>query len=465
MQNTGKPMKPSNDVLASDECPAPVQASLLDAEREAHAGTKARLKLLEQSLLRYAPHELIGILGKESVTDVKLGNHAERFMSVLFADIRDFTALSEAMTPQQTFDMINSYLVSMSPVISAHHGIIDKYIGDAIMALFPDSPDEAVQAAISLLERLDEYNAGRRRAGYRPIRIGIGVNSGLLMLGMIGSQDRMEGTVFSDAVNIAARLESLTKEYGIPLLISEHTLYGLTDPGRLDLRYLGRARVRGKSRAESIYEVYNHDDPAVHQGKLATSSDFDEAIAYYQLKHIDWALPIFERIAQRNPGDSVVKVYLSRCELYLKHQVHDDTGELLSNMNWKEEYRIGISDLDRDHQHLLGKINQLIAAVRNDDGDLDIKEMLIAIAKDVREHFDVEETLMVEHQYPFRAEHMAQHTAYRNNINRLLIDLEIHREKREYLALRMNRLMLEWLVNHTTQVDRHLARYLKERGV
>ena len=147
--------------------PGMVQASMLEAEREAHAGTKARLKLLEQSLSRYSPHEMLGILGKSSVIDVELGNHAEKFMSVLFADIRDFTTLSEVMSPQQTFDMINSYLVTMSPVISAHHGIIDKYIGDAIMALFPDSADAAVQASLSLLGRLDDYNTGRKRAGDR----------------------------------------------------------------------------------------------------------------------------------------------------------------------------------------------------------------------------------------------------------------------------------------------------------
>jgi len=455
-------MEPLNE---SDASPAMVPALLLEAEREAHAGTKARMKLLEQSLIHYSPHELLGFLGKDSVIDVELGNQVERFMSVMFADIRDFTSLSEAMTAQQTFDMINSYLMTMSPVINAHHGIIDKYIGDNIMALFPASADSAVQASLALLKRLEEYNAGRKRAGYRPISIGIGVNTGILMLGMIGHQKRMEGTVISDAVNIAARLETLTKEYGVPLLISEHTLYGLADPGRFDVRYLGRVRVRGKTRAESIYEVFNHDDPVVRQCKLDCTAEFDEAICYYQLKQIDKAHPMFSQIAQKNPADEPVRVYLSRCELYQNHQVYDDTGELLQTIHWRDDYQIGVADIDRDHQNLLVMMNGLIAAVRSGDAGRDIKELLIAIAKDVRQHFDFEETLMIEHRYPFVAEHTAQHTAYRNSINRLLCDLDIHREKRDYLAMRINRLMVEWLVNHTVQIDRHLARYLKERGV
>lgn len=455
-------MKPPNN---ADAGPAMVPAALLDAEREAHAGTKARMKLLEQSLIHYSPHELLGFLGKDSVIDVELGNQVERFMSVMFADIRDFTSLSEAMTAQQTFNMINSYLMTMSPVINAHHGIIDKYIGDNIMALFPASADSAVQASLALLKRLEEYNAGRKRAGYRPISIGIGVNTGILMLGMIGHQNRMEGTVISDAVNIAARLENLTKEYGVPLLISEHTLYGLADPGRFDIRYLGRVRVRGKTRAESIYEVFNHDEAAVRQCKLDSAAEFDEAICYFQLKQIDRAHAMFSQIAQKNPADAPVSVYLSRCELYRNHQVYDDTGELLQTIHWRDDYQIGVADIDRDHQSLLMMMNELIAAVRSGDAGRNIKELLVAIAKDVRQHFDFEETLMIEHQYPFAAEHTAQHTAYRNSINRLLCDLDIHREKRDYLALRINRLMVEWLVNHTIQIDRHLARYLKERGV
>ncbi len=458
-------MNPSIDIPANDNKQAFVPTTLLEAEREAHAGTKARLKLLEQSLIHYSPHELLGFLGKDSVVDIELGNQVERFMSVLFADIRGFTALSEAMTAQQTFDMINSYLMTLSPVINAHQGIIDKFIGDNIMALFPTSTDAAVQAAVSLLDRLDEYNAGRRRAGYRPISIGIGVNTGILMLGVIGNQRRMEGTVISDAVNIAARLETLTKEFQTPLLISEHTLYGLADPGRFDIRYLGRVMVRGKSRGESIYEVFNHDEATMREGKRATAAEFDQAIAYYQLKQVDRARLMFQHIIEKNPADATAKVYLERCEQYQTHRIDEDTGELLHSVQWKDDYRIGISDIDRDHEHLLASINELIEAVRHGDDNRDIKSMLIAVAGQVREHFDFEETLMLEHQYPFITEHKTQHVAYRNSINHLLCDLEIHREKREYLAVKINQLMIEWLVNHTIQIDRHLARYLKERGV
>ncbi len=458
-------MKSSRKRTAAPSAPAVVAASLLDAEREAHESTKARLKLLELSLAHFSPHEMLGLLGKNSVIDVELGNHTERFMSVLFADIRDFTMLSEKMTPQQTFDMINSYLMTMSPIIGAHGGIIDKYIGDGIMALFPNSVDDAVRASVAMLSRLDEYNAGRRRAGYDPIQLGIGINAGILMLGMIGSQKRIEGTVISDAVNIAARLESLTKEYGISLMISEHTLYGLTDPDRFAIRYLGRVKVRGKTKGESIYEVFSHDDAHVQQGKLDSLRDFDEAVAYYQLKQIAPAQSIFERIVQEHPGDHPAKVYLERCKLYLEHQVHEDTGELLEPMDWSADYEVGVRDMDENHQHILGRIRELTAAIKAGRGAHEVKRMFQAVVREFQKHVDTEETLMMEHQYAFAAEHRIQHAAYRNSINRLRSELDKTVDKPDYLALRIQRLMVEWLVNHTLQLDRHLARFLRERGV
>lgn len=142
-------------------------------------------------------------------------------MSVLFANIRSFTSLSEKMTPADNFKFINAYLSRMQPVINQHHGFIDKYIGDAIMALFSGDADNAVQAGIAMLQKLAEYNQSRQRSGYVPIQIGIGINTGLLMLGTVGGEERMDGTVISDAVNRASRIEGMTKMYGATLLITE----------------------------------------------------------------------------------------------------------------------------------------------------------------------------------------------------------------------------------------------------
>ncbi|HEY9834409.1 MAG TPA: adenylate/guanylate cyclase domain-containing protein, partial [Stenomitos sp.] len=189
----------------------------------------AELFQLNQAFSRFVPRQFLQFLNKQSIVDVELGDHVQQEMSVLFADIRDFTTLSESMTPEENFTFINAYLSRMEPAILENQGFIDKYIGDGIMALFSKGADHALKAAISMLKRLTKYNQGRAKAGYIPIQVGIGINTGSLMLGTVGGYSRMDSTVISDTVNLASRIEGLTKDYRVSLLISHHTFSQLHD--------------------------------------------------------------------------------------------------------------------------------------------------------------------------------------------------------------------------------------------
>lgn len=444
-----------------EDHPADSQSELA-AEREAHAGTRARLKLLERTLMHFVPRDLISFLGKASLLDVELGDQVEKTMSVVFTDIRDFTSLSESMTPKQTFAMINSYLSAMNPVISSHHGIIDKYMGDAIMALFPTSAHDALSAALSMLARLDEYNAGRSRAGYPPIRIGIGVNTGLLMLGVIGGGNRMEGTVISHAVNLASRLQTLTKTYGTPLLISEYTLYSLAEPQKFAVRHLGRVKVTGKAHAESIYEVFDHDAPQIRVQKARSLKKFEEALAYYHTRAVKRALPMLEDIVRDNPGDIPAKVYLKRCVDYLKTGLYEGTEEYSDDLEWRSEYDLGIAEIDSHHRELLALIKQLHTSVTNDSAAS--AELMLTLEQRIHEHFEHEEQLMHEHRYPFAADHIAQHNSYRNYFIKLKQEIAANTDTPVYLGFRINQFLADWLLNHSNRNDRHLGKYLHKHG-
>ena len=225
-------------------------ASMRDAVRR----TILDLKHTNVSIERFVPQAFLSIVGKPSVADVELGDNKRRTMSILFSDIRGFTTLSEQMSPDETFAFINTYLERMGPVIRDHHGFIDKYIGDAIMALFANA-DDALQAGLAMLAALDGFNAERRATGLPPIEIGIGINTGSLMLGTIGEKHRMDGTVISDAVNLAARIESLTKDYAAPMLISEFTYRELSNPEASAIRPVDVVVVKGKTLPVAIYAV------------------------------------------------------------------------------------------------------------------------------------------------------------------------------------------------------------------
>jgi len=282
------------------------------AEAEKIEFTQKLLRLNEANE-RFVPREFLQLLHKESILDVQLGDNIQQEMTVLFTDIRGFTTLSEKMSPEDNFRFINAFLSRMAPAISANHGFIDKYIGDAIMALFSRSADDAVKAGIEMLEKLTRYNLTRQRPDRPPLNIGIGINTGSMMLGTVGGSKRMEGTVISDSVNLASRLERLTKKYQASLLISHHTFGRLEHTNEYDFRLIDRVQVRGKSTQVSVYEIFNSDEVKLRQGKLKTKPIFEQALFYYHSNSIDEAEKLFHECLKINPFDPVSKIYLTRC--------------------------------------------------------------------------------------------------------------------------------------------------------
>lgn len=269
---------------------------------------------LSVAAARFVPHQFLSFLGYDSLVDVKLGDSVQYEMSTLFADIRDFTALSETMTPEDNFKFINGYLSRMEPAIIEYGGFIDKYIGDAIMALFGGGADDAVKAGISMLNRLTEYNKTRQRPERPPLNIGIGINTGDLILGTVGGESRMDGTVISDAVNLAARLEELTKNYGVSLLISNYTFEKLENPNYYAFRFIDRVKVKGKSNVVTVFEIFDADPPEVLEGKLMTKAKFEEAMLFYAQRNCQEAAKLFQECLIQNPQDPVAKIYLERCQ-------------------------------------------------------------------------------------------------------------------------------------------------------
>lgn len=282
---------------------------------------KAHIELSQtsQAYGRFVPQEFIELLEKESIVGIGLGEHVQMDMSILFSDIRSFTSISESMTPEENFEFINSYLKQMEPVFRRHGGFIDKYIGDAIMALFNTKADDAVRAGIEMLKTLSDYNEKRQKFGYDPIRIGIGINTGPLMLGTIGGKDRMEGTVISDNVNLASRLESLTKEYGATMIISEKTVNCLSNPTEYSMRTLAHVKPKGKKEEVKIFEMCDGDSPELRDLKMASAPMFEEAVSLFHNKNHDDAQKLFQECLMKNPMDKAAQIYLVRCQGLIRY--------------------------------------------------------------------------------------------------------------------------------------------------
>lgn len=286
-----------------------------EVERQTRKLAEANTKLerVSEANRRFVPEEFLTQMGRQGIEDVQLGDHVAREMSVLFADIRDFTQLSESMSPEQNFEFINTYLRGIVPIIQEKGGFIDKFIGDTVMSLFPAAPDEAVRACFGMLEYLQEFNRQRNGGDIPEVRIGCGLHTGSLILGTIGHENRLETTVISDAVNTAARVESLTKHYGAPVLITGETLQALNSPEEFDYRFIDRLRVKGKQKWVEVYEFL----PPWERSKRLYLQDYNEAVAVLRSGDVAGAHERLEPLYACYQDDRALERLKSRCAQHL----------------------------------------------------------------------------------------------------------------------------------------------------
>jgi len=289
---------------------------------------------LTEAYQRFVPKQLLTNLNKESILDVQLGDQVQKEMSILFSDIRSFTTLSESMSPEENFRFVNTYLSKMGPIVRDNHGYIDKYIGDSIMALFDRSPEDAVNTSVKMLDALREYNRERTQEGNNPILIGIGVNTGKMMLGTLGESDRMEGSVISDAVNLAARLEGLTKLYKTPLLLSEETFLKIGD-SIFDTRLIDKVAVKGKENHVMVYEVLNGESSDLRDAKISTLPKFNKGFELYQNQQFENALEFFTTCLEKVPEDRVAELYIERCQKLISSGWDTETWDGINYMDAK----------------------------------------------------------------------------------------------------------------------------------
>jgi adenylate cyclase len=239
-----------------------------------------------------------------------------RELTVLFCDVREFTALSESLTPQDLSAMMNAYLTPMTSLIHDYHGTVDKYIGDSIMAFWgaPIPNDnharDGVDAALAMQEKIPSLTREFRDRGWPALVIGIGINSGTMNVGDMGSEFRKAYTVLGDAVNLASRFEGLTKEYAVPLIIGEDTRRAVPD---LICRELDRVRVRGRAHAVTIYQPLGRTLAPEFAGEL---SEWDAALAKYREGKFAEAEIAFAALVAAHPAQKLYAIYRNRCAAF-----------------------------------------------------------------------------------------------------------------------------------------------------
>jgi class 3 adenylate cyclase len=263
-------------------------------------------KQLADSFARFVPPQFLDLLGKRSVLDVQRGDAISGDFSMLFADVRDFTARAERLGPEATFAFVNRYLYHVEPAIHRHAGFVHQLLGDGIVAVFR-SPEEAVRGALAMLAATEALNAQLSAEGAPPMRVGIGVSSGRLMMGAIGGSTRLDRGAVGDVVNVASRVEGMTKRYGATLLISGATRDGL--PAGFQLRRLDRVIAVGKTEPMEVFEVLDALPTELIGLRCRQRPAWDEAVDAWLAGRM--AAPAFEQVLALGP-DPAASLFLER---------------------------------------------------------------------------------------------------------------------------------------------------------
>ena len=248
--------------------------------------------------------------------------------TVMFSDIRGFTTLTEQLGAQATVSLLNEYFTLMVDCIQREEGMLDKFIGDAIMAAFgipvghDDDEDRAVRAAIAMIRALFVWNKQRTAEGKLPVDIGIGLNTDTVVSGNIGSKKRMDFTIIGDGVNLASRLESACKQYGTRILISEFTYQKLK--GTYRSRELDLVVVKGKTQPVAIHEILDYHSEETFPNIIEALPRFHNGVTLYRRKHWNDAIREFEEVLASHPADKPSKLYIERCRHFIETPPPED---------------------------------------------------------------------------------------------------------------------------------------------
>jgi adenylate cyclase len=248
--------------------------------------------------------------------------------TVMFTDIRGFTPIAEQLGAQGTVTFLNEYFTLMVDVIAAEGGMLDKFIGDAIMAAFglpaphDDDEDRAVRAAIAMIQACHRYSHERTARGQLPVDMGIGLHTDMVVSGNIGSAKRMDYTLIGDGVNVASRLESACKQYSARILISDATYSRLR--GVYRIRDIDKVIVKGKTQPVGVFEVLDYHTPQTFPQLMEVVNYFGEGVRLYRQRDFATAIPRFESALARHPGDRLSETYIARCRHMIDHPPPDD---------------------------------------------------------------------------------------------------------------------------------------------
>lgn len=284
------------------------------------------MRQVNEAYQKFVPYKFLDSLGKKDILKVNLGDHIQRQMTAIFSDIRDYTNLSEKLSPKENFDFMNRYLNTVGPIVENHDGIVMQFIGDGILSLF-SSAKNALDAAIETKKVVNTFNQERIKENKSPIGLGFGVHTGKMILGIIGDLKRRQAGVISSEINTVSRIEGLNKLFGTSIIISEDTLSQIENPMDYNYRFLGKVQVKGQEGIVKLYEFFDGELSDEIKVKIESQEIFSKGLNAYFEKDFLTAAGLLKKVLEINPKDTTAERYLkSSAECIVSGVPSDWTG-------------------------------------------------------------------------------------------------------------------------------------------
>jgi adenylate cyclase len=284
---------------------------------------------LSNSYFRFVPQQFLKVLGKTNMTQISLGEQTNRRMTILVCNMRDFSEFSNKLTTEENFKFINSYLKVFGPIIRDYGGFTSRYLGPGMLSMFPNDPGEALKAAIKLRSILESYNVNRQNTGYEPIEIGIAVHTADVMIGIIGEEQRMEGSVVSTHVELTLDLEKLSTKLGVNVLLTDDALRSMRKHPQGHYRRLGAFQLEGEPRTIELYDLYEGDTEHIRRLKHETRQQFEHAVELFQSGRFYDAREGFVAVVKKNRYDLAAKLYFFECDRFFQEGVSEQWNNAL----------------------------------------------------------------------------------------------------------------------------------------
>lgn len=406
---------------------------------------------ISNNLIRYTKGESHS---SDSTTSI------QKEMIVVSIQLKNLDELTNKLNSKALVELLNECFILFYEFITKNNGFILQYVQSELIALFPFSQVDGLNSSLSILQKVMHINNQKKQEDIPSVSFGIGVDKGYITLGVIGEPNCQQVIGLGDAIGVASKLASVSKDYKSSFVVSETIYFGLDKSNDYLIRFIDR--IQAKPNHISIFEIYNHEPPQIIQKRKEHAKLFENALALFHSGDIKTSEIRLKQYNLMVPEDYIAILYLERCK---KDIIYQSKGSSVfqRKIMWSDYLSVYYEPIDNQHKELIGRVSNFLQNIKDGKASDETLKILSFLEDYTVKHFSTEEKIMVKNEYPFYEEHKKQHEIFINELNTIKTT-GLKQEKIDFhLMLRIESQLVNWIINHICITDKKLGNFLNSR--